>query len=247
MAAGIIDSLLLQLQSILESLSHAFRDLIIAVRVRVESDGLQGFHVHLAVFHLVGFDGGLQHLADNAKTRVVALIFNEFTLQSDGQLVDDGSINQRGFGRGETTLGELVLFGFARHDAKIVGFHHMGCIGDMDDKAFALLDVFNGFVGLGEVKGHAVAVEHSAPSGVHHVDDMYLMFAFCESLENLNLSNFDTKKVVDMSKIFISCFWLNEINISNFIINETTKWSDMFEGCSGLLTKKIRDKIKILK
>ena len=81
----------------------------------------------------------------------------------------------------------------------------------------------------------------------NNVTDMYLMFAFCESLENLNLSNFDTKNVVDMSKMFIYCFWLNEINISNFIINETTNWSDMFKGCSGLLTKKIRDKIKILK
>ena len=50
-----------------------------------------------------------------------------------------------------------------------------------------------------------------------------------------------------MREMFIYCFWLNEINISNFIINETAKWSDMFKGCSGLLTKKIPDKIKIIK
>ena len=81
----------------------------------------------------------------------------------------------------------------------------------------------------------------------NNVTDMYLMFAFCEGLENLNLSNFNTKNVVDMRKMFIYCFWLNEINISNFIINEATEWSDMFQGCSGLLTKKIRDKIKIIK
>ena len=46
----------------------------------------------------------------------------------------------------------------------------MGGIGDMDDKALALLDVFHGLVGFGQVEGHAVAVEHGAPRGVHHIN-----------------------------------------------------------------------------
>ena len=86
--------LLLQFQTVLESFTNTLRDLIIAVRVRVESDGLQGFHIHFAVLHLAGLDRGLQHLSDDAKACVVALVFNEFTLHGDRQLVDDGSVYQ---------------------------------------------------------------------------------------------------------------------------------------------------------
>ena len=79
-----------------------------------------------------------------------------------------------------------------------------------------------------------------------NVTNMNLMFAFCGSLESLNLSNFYTSKVVDMSEMFLYCVWLKEINISNFII-KSTQWNKMFEGCSSLLTNKIRDKIKFIK
>ena len=91
---GLPLGLLFQFQAVLEGLTNALRDLIIAVRVRVESDGLQGFDVDFAVLHLVGFDRGLQHLADDAKPRVVALVFNELALHGDRQLVDDGSVHQ---------------------------------------------------------------------------------------------------------------------------------------------------------
>ena len=79
----VIDCRSLQFQAILKSLANALRDLIIAVGVGVESDGLQGFDINLAVFHLVGLDGGLQHFSDDAKASVVALVFNKLALQGD--------------------------------------------------------------------------------------------------------------------------------------------------------------------
>lgn len=45
----------------------------------------------------------------------------------------------------EPAFGKLVLFFSAGHDAKPVGFHDMGSIGNVDDKALAPLDVLNGF------------------------------------------------------------------------------------------------------
>lgn len=85
---------LFQLHPVLEGLANALGDKIVAVRVGVEGDGLQGVDIHFAVFHLVGLHGGLQHLADNAETSIITLVFNKFALHRDGQLVDDWSIHQ---------------------------------------------------------------------------------------------------------------------------------------------------------
>lgn len=85
---------LFQLHPVLESLANALEDNIVAVRVGVESDGLQGIDIHFAILHLVGLNGCLQHLTDDTQSYIIILVFNELTLHRNGQLVDDGSIHR---------------------------------------------------------------------------------------------------------------------------------------------------------
>ena len=46
-----------------------------------------------------------------------------------------------------------------------------------------------------------------------NVNNMSYMFAFCNSLTNINLSNFNTKNVTDMSYMFNCCIKLTNINL----------------------------------
>ena len=45
---------------------------------------------------------------------------------------------------------------------------------------------------------------------------MRQMFLNCTSLVELDISNFDTSKVIDMGGIFNSCNSLGQIDLSNF-------------------------------
>ena len=60
------------------------------------------------------------------------------------------------------------------------------------------------------------------------------MFSNCESLKNINLSNFDTKNVVDMNHMFSGCKSLKIINLANFITEIDTNVDYMFKGCKSL-------------
>ena len=42
------------------------------------------------------------------------------------------------------------------------------------------------------------------------------MFSYCSSLEELNLSNFNTNNVTNMSEMFTGCYSLKELKIFNF-------------------------------
>ena len=50
-----------------------------------------------------------------------------------------------------------------------------------------------------------------------------------------------------MSCMFYGCSSLNELNISNFNTNNVADMSGMFDGCSDELKLKIRREYKILK
>ena len=60
------------------------------------------------------------------------------------------------------------------------------------------------------------------------------MFYGCSSLNNINLSNFNTNNVTDMACMFRNCSSLTNINLSNFNTNNVTNMDGMFEGCSSL-------------
>ena len=66
------------------------------------------------------------------------------------------------------------------------------------------------------------------------------MFAYCSSLKELNLSNFNTKKVTDMAHIFFRCKSLKELDLTNFKTNKYTNMTEMFYGCLTELKKRIK-------
>ena len=60
------------------------------------------------------------------------------------------------------------------------------------------------------------------------------MFFDCSSLTSIDLSKFNTSKVIDMCGMFRNCSALTSINLSNFNTNNVTNMSYMFYGCKSL-------------
>ena len=68
-----------------------------------------------------------------------------------------------------------------------------------------------------------------------NVTDMYYMFAYCKSLESLDLTNFNTAKVTNMKGMFGSCSALKTIYASDkFVTDQITEGSCMFTDCLNL-------------
>ena len=73
------------------------------------------------------------------------------------------------------------------------------------------------------------------------------MFYGCNSLQELNLTNFNTNNVTYMIWMFNGCSSLEELNLSNFNTNNVTYMSLMFYGCSEQFKNKIRVQYKNIK
>jgi surface protein len=71
-------------------------------------------------------------------------------------------------------------------------------------------------------------------SFINNLTNMNYMFSKCSSLENINLSNFNTQNVIDMYRIFSECSSLKNIDLSNFNTQNVKDMSNMFDGCSSL-------------
>jgi len=68
-----------------------------------------------------------------------------------------------------------------------------------------------------------------------NVIDMSSMFNFCKSLTNLDLSNFNTTtNVTHMSFMFSNCESLTNLDLSNFNTTNVIDMSYMFSGCESL-------------
>ena len=68
---------------------------------------------------------------------------------------------------------------------------------------------------------------------------MEWMFNNCNSLRILDLSMFDTKKVINMSNMFGSCSSLNKLNLSSFHTRPETNVIGIFDECKSLNSKRI--------
>ncbi len=68
------------------------------------------------------------------------------------------------------------------------------------------------------------------------VINMDSMFAYMSKLTTLNLSNFDTSKVTNMNNMFYHMTALTTLNISSFDTSNVTDMSGMFSGMSNLTT-----------
>ena len=67
-----------------------------------------------------------------------------------------------------------------------------------------------------------------------NVIDMSHMFEGCNSLTNLNLSNFNTTNVNNMTCMFGFCTSLTNLNLSNFNTTNVNNMNAMFKGCKSL-------------
>ena len=64
--------------------------------------------------------------------------------------------------------------------------------------------------------------------------NMSQMFYQCQTLKEINLSNFDTSKVTDMSYMFYSCSILENVDLSNFSVENVTNLGYAFNNCQKL-------------
>lgn len=61
------------------------------------------------------------------------------------------------------------------------------------------------------------------------------MFSGCISLENVDVSQFDTSKSLSFERMFSLCRKLSELDVSHFNTSKATTFAGMFSGCNSLL------------
>ncbi|RLQ49807.1 hypothetical protein AF825_03027 [Listeria monocytogenes] len=66
------------------------------------------------------------------------------------------------------------------------------------------------------------------------VTNMFAMFAYCTSLKEIDVSNFDTSSVTNMNRMFQNCTSLEELDLSNFDTSSVTTMASMFENSTAL-------------
>jgi surface protein len=76
-----------------------------------------------------------------------------------------------------------------------------------------------------------IDLSHFNTGNVKFMDDM---FENCSSLQSVDLSNFVTSKVTDMRGMFSGCSSLTSLDLSNFDTGSVTSMGNMFSGCSNL-------------
>ena len=66
------------------------------------------------------------------------------------------------------------------------------------------------------------------------------MFNECSSLEELNVSSFNTNKVYVMDKMFFGCSSLKDLDLTNFNTNPLLRSKNMLDKCSDELNLKLK-------
>ena len=66
------------------------------------------------------------------------------------------------------------------------------------------------------------------------VTSMLSMFAYCSSLDSIDVSRFDTSKVEDMEGMFYACSSLAELDLSSFDISQGCATSTLLKDCTSL-------------
>lgn len=71
----------------------------------------------------------------------------------------------------------------------------------------------------------------------YHTDNatsFQYMFLYCEKLESIDFSGFNTSKVTNMEYMFFGCNSLKKLNISSFDTSSVTNMEGMFGSCGSL-------------
>ena len=79
-------------------------------------------------------------------------------------------------------------------------------------------------------------INHLEYLNTSKVTYMDYMFAGCQALTSLDLSNFNTAQVMNMSAMFYDCKALTSLDLSNFNTENVTHMDGMFEYCRALET-----------
>ena len=66
------------------------------------------------------------------------------------------------------------------------------------------------------------------------VVSFYSMFAFCDSLKSINLNNVKTSSAINMGWMFYECSGLETLNLSSFDTSKVTDMGAMFYHCESL-------------
>ena len=67
------------------------------------------------------------------------------------------------------------------------------------------------------------------------------LFAGCDSITEINLSNFDTSLVTDMSEMFLNCYSLTSIDLSNVNTNNVEYMECLFMSCRSLISLNLKN------
>ena len=73
-------------------------------------------------------------------------------------------------------------------------------------------------------------------SNTSNVTSMAHMFAVCNKITSLDLSNFNTSNVTDMSRMFSGCNGLTSLDLSGWDTSKVINMNEMFYGCTSLRT-----------
>lgn len=66
------------------------------------------------------------------------------------------------------------------------------------------------------------------------VTNMGQMFYYCPSLISLDVSNWDTSNVTSMSSMFLNCYSLTNLDVSNWNTSKVKSMSNLFNNCTSL-------------
>ena len=75
---------------------------------------------------------------------------------------------------------------------------------------------------------------HASPTIPINATSCKKMFYGCKSLENIDLSRFDTKNIVTMCCMFMNCKNLKQLDLSSLSIGNVREMTHMFFRCSSL-------------
>ena len=81
---------------------------------------------------------------------------------------------------------------------------------------------------------HYIKNSNLTPTIPINATSCYKMFYNCESLTQLDLSNFNTSNVVNMSEMFSDCLNLMQLDLSNFDTSQVTSMCNMFCSCEAV-------------
>ena len=75
---------------------------------------------------------------------------------------------------------------------------------------------------------------HASPTIPINATSCKKMFYGCKSLENIDLSRFDTRNIINMCCMFTDCKNLKQIDLSGFSTGNVREMTHMFSRCSNL-------------